>query len=59
LSQRDDSGTLCIFCEVFFDSTVETRKHYFVEHYGYCLAQCSNDMELLQSWMDLKEPVKE
>ena len=59
LVNRGESGTLCIFCGVFFDSIVETRKHHFVEHYGYCFEQCSNDMELLQDWMDLREPDKE
>jgi hypothetical protein len=56
LAKRDESGTYCVWCGIFFDSIVETRKHHFAEHYEYCLAQCSNDMEIVQDWMNSREP---
>ncbi len=56
LVERGKVGTFCIFCGVFFDSVVETRKHHFAEHYRYCLEQCGRDIELLHDWMTWKEP---
>ena len=56
LRKENKADTFCIWCGLFFDSIIETRKHHFAEHYEYCFEQCSNDVKILQDWMELPEP---